>query len=109
MRRWWAWAGIILTWAAMNTPWCSRIAAADGPDIPGAEVAPLRELFARVRERFPGNVLEVELEQEEHGRQAGWVYEVKLLTADGHVLKLSYDAINLELIEVKGRRHQDDD
>ena len=93
----------------MTVPALPWTAWADEHEPVPSAVAPLRELFARVHERFPGNVLEVELEQEEHGRRAGWVYEVRLLTADGHVLKLLYDAASLELLEVKGRGREDDD
>jgi len=65
-----------------------------------AKVAPLRNLLAQVQDVYPGHVLEVELE-----REAGdlWIYEVKLLTDRGRVLKLEYDAVSLELLKLKGR------
>ena len=66
-------------------------------------LAPLRSLLAQVHEAYPGQVLEVELEREEYGKGDVWVYEVKLLTEKGSVLKLEYDAINLELLKLKGR------
>ena len=66
-------------------------------------VAPLRSLLAQVHEAYPGQVLEVELEREEYGKGDIWVYEIKLLTEKGRVLKLEYDAINLELLKIKGR------
>lgn len=66
-------------------------------------VAPLRSLLAQVHEAYPGQVLEVELEREEYGKGDVWVYEVKLLTAKGNVLKLEYDAITLELLKLKGK------
>ena len=66
-------------------------------------VAPLRSLLAQVHEDYPGQVLEVELEREEYGKGDIWVYEIKLLTAKGRVLKLEYDAVNLELLKIKGR------
>ena len=66
-------------------------------------VAPMRSLLAQVHEAYPGQVLEVELEREEYGKGDIWVYEIKLLTAKGRVLKLEYDAINLELLQIKGR------
>ena len=66
-------------------------------------VAPLRSLLAQVHEAYPGQVLEVELEREDYGKGYIWVYEIKLLTAKGRVLKLEYDAINLELLKIKGR------
>jgi len=66
-------------------------------------VAPLRSLLEQVHEAYPGQVLEVELEREEYGKEDIWVYEVKLLTKKGSVLKLEYDAIHLELLKIKGR------
>ncbi len=68
-----------------------------------AAVAPMRSLLARVHAAYPGQVLEVELEREEYGNEGVWVYEVKLLTNRGSVLKLEYDAVNLELLKMKGR------
>lgn len=66
-------------------------------------VAPLRSLLAQVHETYPGQVLEVELEKEEYGKGDIWIYEIKLLTKKGSVLKLEYHAINLELLKLKGR------
>ena len=66
-------------------------------------VAPLRSLLAQVHEAYPGQVLEVELEREDYGKGDVWVYELKLLTEKGSVLKLEYDAVNLELLKLKGR------
>lgn len=68
-----------------------------------AALAPLRNLLAQVHDTYPGRVLEVELEREESGRGAIWVYEVKLLTVRGSVLKLEYDAVDLKLLKLKGR------
>lgn len=51
-------------------------------------ILPLRELLARVEAEHPGEVLEVELEDEH-----GWlVYEIKLLGPRGRLAKLHYDA-----------------
>lgn len=52
------------------------------------EVMPLKSLLAQVERSHPGQVLEVELEQE-HGQ---WVYEFKLLQANGRLLRLDLDA-----------------
>lgn len=75
---------------------------------PGAVgVASFDDLLARVRADFPGRILEVELEDEDEGGAEAPVYEVKVLSADGHVLKLEYDAITLDLLEAKGRRSRE--
>lgn len=65
-------------------------------------VAPPAALFDRVADDFGGRILKLELEHEDDDR--GWIYEVKLLQADGRVIKVEYDAVTLEVLEVAGRR-----
>lgn len=73
-----------------------------GRALAAGEVQPLQPLLERIRAEFPGDVLTVELEHEDdRGRR--WVYEVKLLTPTGDVLRLDYDAGTLELLSIKGR------
>jgi uncharacterized membrane protein YkoI len=74
------------------------------------EARPLEELLQRVRSRFAGSVLKIELEHEDDG-DVPWLYEVKLLTPEGDVLELEYDAGTLELLGLEGRyrEHEDDD
>ncbi len=83
-------------------------------------VVPLRQLLAHLQQQFPGRVLKVELEWEDDRHEQGWVYEVKLITPTGDVLKLEIDARDMTLLEVKGhhggehrrpgrRQEQDDD
>lgn len=75
-------------------------AAADDDEMSQADIVPIQELLVRVREEFQGRLLEIELDDEDHG----WVYEVKLLSRQGNVLELEYDAETMELLEVSGRR-----
>ena len=82
--------------------------------VEAGEVVPLQSLLARIRQRFQGRVVKVELERENRGdKKRRWVYEIKVLTAKGNVLKLEYDAKTMELIKVRGRRepgrHRKDD
>ncbi len=58
------------------------------------EVMPLDALRERLARSHPGNWLELELERED-GR---WIYEVKLLRADGRVVKLEVDARSGEVL-----------
>ncbi len=97
----------------------------DGREIRNAveagEVVPLQDLLARIREEFQGRVVKVELERERRGgkkrkHRGGkkrWIYEIKVLTPQGNVLKLEYDAKTMDLIKVRGRRepgsHREDD
>jgi uncharacterized membrane protein YkoI len=65
------------------------------------EILPLRTVLERIEQTHPGEVLEVELEQES-GR---WIYEVKLLGRDSGRKKLIIDARNAALLEVEGKAH----
>lgn len=62
--------------------------------VQAGEVLPLKAVLARLERDHPGQVLEVELEQEE-GR---WVYEIKLLQPDGRLVKLELDATTAQTL-----------
>ncbi|HSV28924.1 MAG TPA: PepSY domain-containing protein [Candidatus Omnitrophota bacterium] len=64
------------------------------------EVLPLKTILDRAEAVQPGQLLEAELE-DEHG---GLVYELKLLTPDGKVSKLLFDARTGELLKRKDGR-----
>lgn len=64
------------------------------------EVMPLAKVLEAVARNHPGDVLEVELENED-GR---WIYELKLLQKDGTLLKLDVDARNAEVLRRKEAR-----
>lgn len=72
------------------------------------DARPVGDLLQRVRSKFTGSVLKVELEHEDEG-EVFWIYEVKLLTPQGDVLELAYDASTLELIGLEGRYREDKD
>lgn len=65
--------------------------------VEAGQVLPLPTLLERLRRTHPGQVLELELERDD-GR---WVYEVKLLQADGQLLKLDVDAATAQVLQVK--------
>ena len=74
-------------------------------DIPGyqqlkAEVVTVEQLFQKVQKEFEGIIIELELEEED----LRWIYEVKLLTPQGNVLKIDYDARSMAVLKVKGQR-----
>ncbi|MFC1673694.1 PepSY domain-containing protein [Pseudomonadota bacterium] len=72
------------------------------------EVAPLRELLTIVHETYPGDILQTELEGEDVKRWGGTgdgqilIYEIKLLTPQGNLVKLKYDAKTLEELSMAG-------
>ncbi|MGD2083254.1 MAG: PepSY domain-containing protein [Chromatiales bacterium] len=59
------------------------------------EILPLETVLERARRHTPGDILDVELD-EEHGRH---IYEILLLDAGGRVWELELDAATGELIE----------
>ena len=63
------------------------------------QILPLRTVLDKLEREHPGKVLEVELEQDD-GR---WIYEVKLLQADGQLLKLKLDAKTGVLLQRKNK------
>ncbi len=73
-----------------------------------AGILPLVDVLARIAETYRGHVLKVELENEDgdaHGTAGSPpVYEIKLLTPSGDVLKLYVDARTAEVLNVKGRQ-----
>lgn len=88
---------------------CGAIALADDDDhdrarhaVEAGRILPLKEILARAEADCPGRMIEAELE-DEHGRL---VYELKMLTADGRVMKLHYDAGTGELIGTRVRERR---
>lgn len=68
------------------------------------QVLPLGKVLERLEREHPGQVMEVELEQEE-GR---WIYEVKLLQPQGQLVKLKLDARTATLLPGKGNSRHDE-
>jgi hypothetical protein len=59
------------------------------------EILPLSEIFERALARFPGRVLEAELER----KRGRWVYELKVLDAGGRLFEVYLDASTGEVLE----------
>lgn len=62
------------------------------------EILPLQSILERAEADFPGKLLEAELEAED-GRLS---YEIKLLTAGGRIVELTYDARTGALLGAEG-------
>jgi uncharacterized membrane protein YkoI len=62
-------------------------------------ILPLRDILARAQASHAGQVLEVELEDE----RGVLVYEIKILSTDGRVMKLHYDAQTGALLKSRDR------
>ena len=63
------------------------------------EILPLTEILKRANKDYPGQLIETELD-DEHGKM---VYELVIISADGQVHKLYYDARTGKLLKAKGR------
>jgi len=90
------------------------LADQDGDESQPTGLTPLALLLGQIHGKFPGNVIKVELKRAEHAGKHVWVYALKLLTPDGDVLKLRYDAKSLRLLQKRGHgpyadRHDHDD
>lgn len=72
--------------------------------VQAGQVMPLPALLQKLAPTHPGQVLEVELERERHNGSEMWVYEIKLLQADGQLLKLELDAQSGDILRSKKRR-----
>jgi uncharacterized membrane protein YkoI len=60
-------------------------------------IKPLAVILAAVKEQVPGEMLEVELEQE----KGIYVYEIKLLRPDGKVQEVEADAASGKVLKVE--------
>lgn len=67
--------------------------------VQAGQVLPLRTVLERLAREHPGQVLEVELEQDD----GLWIYEVKVLQAGGQLVKLKLDARTAALLGSKSR------
>ncbi|MCK5546403.1 MAG: peptidase [Rhodospirillaceae bacterium] len=82
-------------------------------------IRPLSELLEKIESMYSGHILEVELESEDdYNDEDGeiLIYEIKFLTLQGNVVKLKFDAKNLELLVTDGwdldkakKKYEDDD
>jgi len=93
----------------------SRLAMADDVSdheraraaVESGDVVPLAEILEKVESIYYGSIIEVDLEDEEDDggehTMSSFIYEIKLLTPQGNLLKLQLDARTAELIQVRGK------
>ncbi len=75
------------------------------------QVLPLQEVLAKVQQKYPGQVLKVEFEDDDdHCKKKDpdceeiWVYEFKIMQAEGRLVKLKVDASSGEILKTKIRQ-----
>ncbi len=61
-------------------------------------ILPFKDILAKVQQAYPGQILEAELDDED----GIFVYELKILSSDGRVVEVVYDARTGELMKAKG-------
>ncbi|HUH40213.1 MAG TPA: PepSY domain-containing protein [Castellaniella sp.] len=76
------------------------------------QVIPLQQVLDQVAKDYPGQVLRVELEDDDdacEGKDRSppceprWVYELKILQSEGRVIKLEIDARNGQVVKMRQR------
>lgn len=70
------------------------------------EIQPLSALLPRLAERFPGEVLDIELDLDAEGRIDE--YEFEVLTPEGRLIEVDMDAATGEVTEVGDEGPEDD-
>lgn len=65
--------------------------------VQSGKIIPLPRILTLAQRRVPGEILEVELE-EEHDR---FEYEVKIMTAEGRIMEITLDARTGAVLEVE--------
>ncbi len=73
--------------------------------VEAGQALPLSTLLERLQRTHPGQVMELELEQE----QGRWIYEIKLLQPDGQLIELELDAGSAQVLKVKRKGQRKDE
>lgn len=69
----------------------------------GKEVIPLSRAISLAEERYAGTVIEAEVKAGRPREKTPLVYELRLLTGAGYILKIRLDAMNGDFLEAEGR------
>lgn len=83
--------------AALCTGFTAAVLADDDAErarehVEAGRYVPLEDIIRKARDRYPGRVVEVELDDDE--------YEIEILQDDGTKVELEYDALSGKLLEV---------
>jgi uncharacterized membrane protein YkoI len=93
----------LLLCAGLAVSWNAPAAASDDDHVEArallraGKILPLARILGTVQKRVPGDVIEVDLDHEDRG----WEYDVKVLTANGRVLKVTVDAKTGVVLKIK--------
>lgn len=78
--------------ASAPTAWASPDHERARQALQAGEIMPLDKILSAVARVQPGQILEIELEQERFQQENIWMYEVKGIASDGRLFKLKVDA-----------------
>ena len=67
------------------------------------EILPLDKILATAAVKQPGQILEVELDDERAKDGRIWVYEIKGVTSDGKLFKMKVDARTGDVLESRSK------
>ena len=66
------------------------------------EILPLDQVLAKVHAQVPGDIIDVEFEEEDVGEKGKvWIYEFKIIEPAGKVVKIIADAKTGEILKTK--------
>lgn len=95
---------------ALSGLWAGSRLAVASPDhdrarkaLQSGEILPLDKILAATAEKYPGQVLEVELEGERVAGERIWVYEIKALSPEGKIFKVVVNARTAEVLSMRTR------
>ena len=67
------------------------------------EIKSFGEIRQKIRKRFGGHIIDVDLDQDAPGSKHS-IYRVRVLSDNGQVLLVSADAVTGEIVDVKGQK-----
>ena len=67
------------------------------------DIKSLRWVLGQIQSEFPGQVLDAELTKNKKNKYHRYIYKIKLLQNDGHIIKLYLAANTAEVLRVKSR------
>lgn len=90
----------VMMLAAATAPFAARAGADDQDTVRAAvqhgQIRPLEEILGHIRGKIAGDIVGVKIEHKER-----WLYEIRVLKADGRLLEIHVDAKNGEIERVK--------
>ena len=91
--------------AAPQLAWAHRDQDRARQALQAGQIMPLKKVMEQLEAQFPGQVLEVELEQ----KGSRWIYEIKLIDASGQMMRFKVDASTGYILSHRVRANESHD